>query len=59
MDQSGVMAGKAAIQTRRSVLGTLNTNNTINISEVRIIYNNLIISFLFIRVILDLMVLEI
>ena len=53
------MAGKAAIQTRRSVLGTLNTNNTINISEVRIIYNNLIISFLFIRVILDLMVLEI
>lgn len=53
------MAGKATIQTRRSVLGALNANTTIknNISEVMInifiVIRNYIV--LFVRIIAELM----
>lgn len=35
MDQSGLMAGKSNVQTRRSVLGSVNTNTVTNTNEVR------------------------
>ena len=37
MDQSGLLAGKSNIQTRRSVLGALNTNTTANNEVIEII----------------------
>lgn len=35
MDQSGLMAGKSNVQTRRSVLGSVNTNTVTNTNEVK------------------------